>query len=366
MGYKDKNTNSAEPSRNTDHQLHDKGYKKLFENKEIFLEFIQTFIHEDWVKDIDEEELVKVDKEYILQDYRKKEADVVYRMKFKDPETGEENDVIFYILLELQSSVDRMMPYRLLMYMVQIWKQELTNVKYNEAQDKNYKLPSIVPIVLYNGSREWDAVINFRDLLSKSDRFGEYLVNFKYILVNVNQYSEQELLRIANAISCIIMMDQAIITKDKEVMLRRLGKITQMKDILAPEKMTLIIEWLIGVFSKRLSEEETKKIVESLKEGKDMTYAIERLFDNIEEMGVRKGIEKGIREGIEKGIREGIEKGIREGIEKGIREGMEKGKKEGKIETAKNLLSMGMSIEVIIKATGLSEDEVNQLKDNMN
>ena len=226
------------------------------------------------------------------------------------------------------------MPYRLNVYGTNM-ETRTDNVKYNEAQDKNYKLPSIIPIVLYNGSREWDAVINFRDLLSKSDRFGEYLVNFKYILVNVNQYSEQELLRIANAISCIIMMDQAIITKDKEVMLRRLGKITQMKDILAPEKMTLIIEWLIGVFSKRLSEEETKKIVESLKEGKDMTYAIERLFDNIEEMGVRKGIEKGIREGIEKGIREGIEKGIREGIEKGIREGMEKGKKKVRLRQLK-------------------------------
>ena len=50
----------------------------------MFLEFVQSFIHEDWVKDINEEDLVKVDKEYVLQDYRRKEADIVYRMKFKN------------------------------------------------------------------------------------------------------------------------------------------------------------------------------------------------------------------------------------------------------------------------------------------
>ena len=132
-----------------------------------------NFLDEDWVKDIHEEDLVRVDKEYVLQDYRKKESDVVYRMKFKNAATGEEQDVIFYILLELQSSVDRMIPYRLLMYMVQIWKQELTNVKYKDAQEQAYKLPAIVPIVLYNGEKEWDAVMNFKDLQNESQRFGQ-------------------------------------------------------------------------------------------------------------------------------------------------------------------------------------------------
>ena len=49
----------------------------------------------------------------------------------------------------------------------------------------------------------------------------------------------------------------------------------------------------------------------------------------------------------------------------GIAEGLEKGKKEGEhkkaIETAKNLLTMGLQIEQISKATGLSIDEVKLL-----
>lgn len=60
METDDKKIRMAEPGGKVEHQLQDKGYKKLFENKEMFLEFLQTFVHEDWVKDIHEEDLVKV------------------------------------------------------------------------------------------------------------------------------------------------------------------------------------------------------------------------------------------------------------------------------------------------------------------
>ena len=50
--------------------------------------------------------------------------------------------------------------------------------------------------------------------------------------------------------------------------------------------------------------------------------------------------------------------GIAKGIEQGMTEGLEKGKLEGKLEVAKNLISLGLSMEEIIKVTGLSEIEI--------
>ena len=43
-------------------------------------------------------------------------------------------------------------------------------------------------------------------------------------------------------------------------------------------------------------------------------------------------------------------------------EGVSQGAKEKAIETAKNLLSMNLSIENISKATGLSEEEIKNLQ----
>jgi predicted transposase/invertase (TIGR01784 family) len=47
----------------------------------------------------------------------------------------------------------------------------------------------------------------------------------------------------------------------------------------------------------------------------------------------------------------------------GIKIGEEKGKKQGKIETAKELLTMGIEIENIAKATGLKKEEIEKLTD---
>ena len=53
---------------------------------------------------------------------------------------------------------------------------------------------------------------------------------------------------------------------------------------------------------------------------------------------------------------------------KGLAEGKKEGKKEGKIEKAreiaKNLLKNDVSIEIIKKSTGLTEKEIENLKEN--
>ena len=47
--------------------------------------------------------------------------------------------------------------------------------------------------------------------------------------------------------------------------------------------------------------------------------------------------------------------------------GMNEGRKEGKKETAVNMLTLGMSMDVIAKVTGLTEDEIKALnKDPQN
>ena len=49
-------------------------------------------------------------------------------------------------------------------------------------------------------------------------------------------------------------------------------------------------------------------------------------------------------------------------INHATRVGMEKGMEKGIIKTAQNLIKMGMPIEQIAKATGLSEEEIEKIK----
>ena len=55
------------------------------------------------------------------------------------------------------------------------------------------------------------------------------------------------------------------------------------------------------------------------------------------------------------------EKLMTEGMEKGMEKGIERGMEKGKLEVAENLLRLGMGIDMIIKATGLSEEEIRKI-----
>ena len=67
------------------------------------------------------------------------------------------------------------------------------------------------------------------------------------------------------------------------------------------------------------------------------------------------------REKIEEGREEGRKEGIKEGIEKGIKKGIKEGKEEKSLEIAKNMKALGIDIDTIIKATGLSKEEVAKI-----
>ena len=58
----------------------------------------------------------------------------------------------------------------------------------------------------------------------------------------------------------------------------------------------------------------------------------------------------------------GYDDGYDDGKEEGKAEGLEEGAKKEKIEIAKNLLKDGISIEVVSKNTGLSIEELEELK----
>ena len=62
-----------------------------------------------------------------------------------------------------------------------------------------------------------------------------------------------------------------------------------------------------------------------------------------------------------KGHQEGLEEGLEKGREEGRKEGREEGMKEERISNAKNFKRLGVPSHVIAQATGLTEEEIEQL-----
>jgi predicted transposase YdaD len=72
-------------------------------------------------------------------------------------------------------------------------------------------------------------------------------------------------------------------------------------------------------------------------------------------------METAILEGEERGEERGEKRGVKIGEERGIKIGEARGKAEERLAIARNMLELELPLETIIKATGLSSDEIKKL-----
>ncbi len=69
-----------------------------------------------------------------------------------------------------------------------------------------------------------------------------------------------------------------------------------------------------------------------------------------------------IKNSIDTAKREGIAEGWEKGVKKGMADGLEKGIEKGKLEMIKAMLANNISVEQIIKISGLPKEQIEQLK----
>ena len=151
--------------------------KTIFNNKENFATFINKFIHTD--KEISSQELERVKNMPSIGNNNFKDIDYIYRTK----------DEKVYYLLEYQTIVDKTIVYRMLNYTINVLKYIYEN---QIISDKELKFPQIIPIVFYAGNTKWNSPIKLEDV-QESIINGRNILNFKFILININENSQQEI-----------------------------------------------------------------------------------------------------------------------------------------------------------------------------
>ena len=165
---------------------HDKLFKDLLDDEEELKSFILEFVGIN----IQNEEVEKCNNEYITNQYQLYESDMVYKIKGKN----------VYFLIEHQSTVDINMPYRILNYYLETLKMVMNSSKVN-------KYPLIIPIVLYTGDKSWRVETEYNKRIEKNTIEEKY-IKMKYELVNINQYTEEELLEKNTLLSYALLLEK--------------------------------------------------------------------------------------------------------------------------------------------------------------
>jgi len=79
--------------------------------------------------------------------------------------------ITIYILIEHQSTRDRFMPFRLLDYVVQIYRFQARRWAERHPSLARLHLQPVLPVVLYTGTRPWDRIGTMADLVEAGSRF---------------------------------------------------------------------------------------------------------------------------------------------------------------------------------------------------
>ena len=82
------------------------------------------------------------------------------------------------------------------------------------------------------------------------------------------------------------------------------------------------------------------------------------ILKEFEKDGLKKGLEQGRLEGLQQGIERGLQQGIEKGLQRGLQQGIEKERQA----IALNLLDEGMPMALIVKATGLTPEQIQNLR----
>ena len=299
----------------TTHQYHDKIFKDILDNKKELINFMEQYIGLPKDKILKEENIEKYNRKFITFNFKTKESDIIYKIKDKN----------IFILIEHQSTIDYKMPERIVEYCLEIIRSVKTK------NDKNY--PLICPIVLYTGNKRWDAPLTISE--NQESGYGFKKLNYpKYNLIDINNYTKQELLEQNSGISKIMLFEKLKTKKEIEEIIKELLK----KKITEEERKAInqIFKYS-NLIKKLLNQEELEKYKKILEGGEKETM---------------ENFEKFIVELLENKIRE--VRRIREAEGKALTRGIAEGKAEGILQVAKKMLKKNMEIEQIKELTGLT------------
>ena len=92
--------------------------------------------------------------------------------------------------------------------------KRLGSTKLKLSTHTDFKYPPVFPIVFHDGVDAWTSETNFFDKTDMNTIFAKYIPKFEYELVNLNDYSQNDLVKFNNALSLLLIVDKVKKSED--------------------------------------------------------------------------------------------------------------------------------------------------------
>ncbi len=285
--------------------------KTVFGNAVLCAQFLRDNIRIPALKNIRPEDIEDVSERYrpylgtefdsdsvkkirILGIGRTEKTDLTMRRR-DGADTGGREPEFLVSLIEHKSLVDYDVSMQLLRYMMCIWteyRREMEMKQEGCTRRKGFRYPLIIPIVYYEGKENWTAGRQLRDRVRQEPGLREWIPDFRYEVVRVHDYSDQELLDRGNEMSLIMLMNKIQNADDLDKFVHlpadEVNRILQDSPEQVVDILVSVIENLC--FKIDVSDEERTQCVRKVR-ARNMGY----LFENMEKFSIqemRREVEK--------------------------------------------------------------------------
>lgn len=155
---------------------HDASYRLLFSNPAIVRALFQGIINAPWLELLDWRSLQALPTDYISDELRQRQGDIVWRLRRVDG-----SDLFLLLMIEHQSRIDFHMALRILTYLGLLYEALLTRKLIQRTQ----LLPAVLPMVIYSGVPRWNAALDISALISAVPAgLQGYVPHFQYLLLD--------------------------------------------------------------------------------------------------------------------------------------------------------------------------------------
>lgn len=265
---------------------YDKFFKKLISKIENAKSLIEFTLDKDLLSNIDLSSIRPIDTQKISGKYKQLYMDVAFRVKLKDQEAQ------VYFIIEHKSESFTFTPLQILSYMLSVWELDQKNGKPFEP---------IIPIVFYHGQEPWNNPVSFADYFKNKELFKPYIPDFKYILTDTSQISDEFILQAIDNIElkAATYFLKHIFKKD----IRFIKQTFEILKLLEDPTNTTII--MFADYIIHLPDYDEEEVDQALKEtlGGDK---VAPLVDKWLNQGRQEGKQEGLLEGMEKGMEKGM------------------------------------------------------------
>jgi hypothetical protein len=165
---------------------HDALYHRLFSHPGMVAQLLREFVAEPWVGELELDGMERVNAKFHAEDGERRESDVIWRIPLRGG-----GDAYLLLLLEFQSTQDRWMALRIMVYAGLLW-QHIIREKRLTADGR---LPPVFPLVVYNGDSTWAMPVALNALigLPAGSPLWRWQPDMRYGIIDEGEFAEAEL-----------------------------------------------------------------------------------------------------------------------------------------------------------------------------